>query len=75
MGPLRLPLATCRRLINALIEWWVKANIMGFHYSSHINKLCEVDCSGVVLDGITPGVSLSLTHGSEPLGMPSALQG
>lgn len=48
---------------------------MGFHYASHINKLCEVDCSGVVLDGITPGVSLSLTHGSEPLGMPSALQG
>lgn len=56
-----------------LIEWWVRANIMGFHYALHTNKYSEVDCSGVVLDGITPGVSLRLTHGSEPSGMPSPL--
>lgn len=48
----------------------MRANIIGFHHALHTNKYSEVDCSVVVLDSITPGVSPCLTHGSEPSGMP-----
>lgn len=56
-GAIHLPGATCSRWINVLIEWWMRANIVGFHLALHTNKYCEADCGGVVLDGVTPGVS------------------
>lgn len=76
-GAIHLPGATCSRRINVLIEWLMRANIVGFHHALRTNKCCEADCGGAILDGVKPGVSPSCrTHGSTPWGMPpSALQG